>query len=252
MPPEAPPRPRFIDSHVHLASYPDPAQCLALAGQAPILLLTAGTGMADSLKGLELCDRNPPLVRSFVGLHPSEVLKERATTWVEEALQRASGLGEVGLDPKYSETGPGTPQMAAFEAQLRLAEASGKPVQVHSRGAERACLDTLGSFRLGPVLLHWFQGEPLASEAAERGYYVSVGPALLVSKKIRRIAGAWPPDRILAESDGPVGFAGLGGAAGPFAVPSVVFELSRILGTGFEEAARATVANGLAFLGSKA
>lgn len=240
---------RFIDSHLHLADYDDSGQPLAFAAASRGLLVTAGTGAKNSARGAALSKQHPTLVRSFVGVHPSEAGKEGSPSWLEDMLPAAAGLGEIGLDPKYSEVASGSAQMKLLRFQLGFAEKAGKPVQVHSRGAERECLDVLGTYKLKAVLLHWFQGEETLGEANGLGYYASFGPALLISKKLKRMAKVWGRDRVLVESDGPVGFAALGGAGGPWLVPSVVFELSRLLGSPFEEAADAIVENSLSFLG---
>jgi TatD DNase family protein len=153
------------------------------------------------------------------------------------------------LDEKYSATGEGSAQMESFLDQLRIAEKLGKPVEVHSRGSEARCLEVLGTFNLKRVLMHWFEGEPQLPEVVSRGYFISVGPALLYSKKMRRIARSTPPERILTESDGPVQFGPLGGASGPGLIPSVVFGLAEIRGAGFEEVEQQVEENAKSFLG---
>ncbi len=198
--------------------------------------------------GLEQRRRFQDNVKSFVGIHPSEALIENDPGPITNLAKGADGVGEIGLDPHYSEVSETGKQMKVFVAQIRLAESSGKPVQVHSRGAERACLDTLGSYDLPRVLLHWFEGESLIREATDRGYYMSVGPALLISKKMERIAKFCPPDLLLTESDGPVSFRALGGASGPYAVPSVIFRLSEILRVDYFDLSAKLVKNAEAFI----
>jgi TatD DNase family protein len=240
---------RFIDSHVHLGDYEDVQQQLAFASACPGLLVTAGTDSRSSAKGVALSSEHPSLVKAFVGVHPSEAERESEPDWLEGMLRGAAGVGEIGLDPKYSAAGRESAQMRLFRLQLGLAEKARKPVQVHSRGAEGECLEVLGTFDLKAVLLHWFQREEDLARAGGRGHYVSFGPAMLVSKRLRRIASAWDRDRVLVESDGPVGFAALGGIGGSWLLPSVVFELAELFGSSYEETARRIVKNSLEFLG---
>ena len=242
---------RFIDSHVHLADYEDPSQELAFASTGGNLLVTAGVGFESSSRGQILSREHPSLVASFVGVHPSEAEKEGAPDWLPELLRDASGVGEVGLDPKYSEVSRRSAQVRLLDLQLGAAEKAGKPVQVHSRGAERECLDLLGSYSLKRVLLHWFQGEGESAEALGRGYYVSFGPALLVSKKLQRISLSYDPDLVLVESDGPVPFAALDGAGGSWLIPSVVHRLAELWGSSFEDTSGRVLATSLRFLGQK-
>jgi TatD DNase family protein len=193
---------------------------------------------------------NAGLVSAFVGLHPSEAFETRDVGWLETLLRGASGLGEVGMDPKYSSVARNSPQRRLFLRQLSVAESFQKPVQVHSRDAEHDCLEALASHRLPAVLLHWFSEESLLRMAEQKGYFVSFGPALLVSKKLQRMASSYSPDLILAESDGPISFAALGGAEGPMTIPSVLLKLSELRRTGFSEMAEMTTRNAVRFLPS--
>ena len=242
---------RFIDSHVHLSDYKDPRQLIALSRANGTLLLSAGIDKDTSGRTLDLAKGDPDVVRAFVGVHPSEVRDEPDLIWMEAALRSASGVGEIGLDPKYSAAGPNSSQMKAYVAQLAAAEKSGKPVQVHSRGAEKACLDTLAGFRLKSVLMHWFQGEALLGALHDRAYLMSFGPALIYSKRLQKMAASLDPKLVLSETDGPVAFEALGGGKGPPLIPSVVFALSRAWKVSFEDARKVVIQNGLRFLGAR-
>jgi TatD DNase family protein len=154
----------------------------------------------------------------------------------------------VGLDPKYSPIGPKSPQMRGLLIQLEAASRARVPVEVHSRDAERECLDALGGFELPSVLLHWFQGEKHLQEALDRGYFVSFGPSLLYSKKFQRMAARSLHGQVLTETDSPVPFAPLGGVHGPSLVPSVVFKVAELWRCGYEEARETLAGNAARFL----
>ena len=232
---------RFVDSHLHL----DEAslQSVALARASGIRLFTNGVDRRTSAAGLAVAKAHPSEVVAFVGVHPSEVLKVKNTDWVSKAVLGAAGVGEVGLDPKYSPVGSRSAQMAAFQAQLRVAERTSKPVQVHSRGAERECLDALGSYGLKSVLMHWFQDERHLSEVMGRGYMVSLGPSVLYSKRLQRMARECTQSLVLTETDFPVEFGPLGAVRGPSLIPSVVFKLSEVWGRPYEETRAQVCAN---------
>jgi TatD DNase family protein len=250
---EIPPSPgrgvRFADAHLHLFDYPDPGTQVRYAHAQRTILLSSAVDGRSSEATLAVARGAPEDVKAFVGVHPSEAEKEKDLGWLEDALKRAAGLGEVGLDPTYSNAGPGSAQLRVFLAQLEAAEEAGKPLQVHSRGAEGACLEELSGFRLRSVLMHWFQGEESLAAATDAGYFVSFGPALLASKKLQRMAVAAPRDRVLTETDGPVTFAPLGTASGPALIPSVTFKLAQLWKTGFEEAREGVLGNFRRYLG---
>ncbi len=241
---------RFIDSHVHLCEYGDPRGVVAAARACETTLVSSGVDLESSLRTLNLAKEHAGVIRPFVGVHPSEAGKEEDLAWVEEALSTADGVGEIGLDPKYADS-PMKAQMRVFSELLSAAERAGKPVQVHSRGAESECLDVLSSFRPRAVLLHWFQSEEHLREVGDRGYYVSFGPALLSSGRLQRMVKDHSRALVLVETDGPVPFAALGGASGPSLIPSVVFRIAEIWGTTFQECSTELLANGLAYLGAR-
>jgi len=239
------------DAHVHLPAYPEPGEVLAGARRRGIRLVSVGVSPAEAAPNLKLRDDNPGAVKCFIGVHPSEAastpvgLDDLSPLW-----EAADGVGEVGLDPKYSEVSASSAQMELFKAQVEVAGRLKKPLQVHTRGAEGACLDVLEGYSLGSVLMHWFEGEELLERVLSRPRtFVSFGPAILYSKKLLRIAKRCPPEAILAESDGPVAFAALGGAGGPGLVPSVAFRLAELWGKSLDEAFLQLSLNSKSYLG---
>ncbi len=241
-------RVRFVDSHLHLDASDSPL-AVASARAAGVVLLACGVDRETSERVISFATGAPGTVEAFVGVHPSEAEKERDLSWFPQSLERARGAGEVGLDPTYSSTGEGSAQLVAFTAQLGAAERQGAPVQVHSRGAEAQVLDVLGSFRTGPLLMHWLAREDVLPAVLQRGYYVSFSPALLYSKKLQRLARRCDPALTLVESDSPVSYGPLGGVHGPALVPSVAFRLAELWGLPPREVLAQTARNALRFLG---
>ncbi len=239
---------RFVDSHLHLSGR-DVEPALALGAATETLLVTCATDHGTSNEALRLAAANPEAVKAFVGVHPSEAAKSGGLGWLRKALASSAGLGEVGLDPTYSSAGPRSAQMRAFLSQLELAQKLGKPVQVHSREAEKAAIESLEGFRLRAVLLHWLESEEALPTALAKGYFVSFGPAVLYSKKLQRMAARSEPGQVLAETDSPVTYRPLGGVQGPSLVPSVVFRLAELWGVRFEAARETIAANAARFLG---
>lgn len=240
----------MLDAHVHLPAYPDPRGVVAGASMRGIRLVSVTVSAAEAGPNLALRKENPLTVKCFIGVHPSEAgsapkrLEALASLW-----SGADGIGEIGLDPKYSEVSAGSAQMELFRDQVAVAERLKKPLQVHSRGAEGACLDILEGYSLSSLLMHWFEGEELVGRVLARpGCFVSFGPALLYSKKLLRLASKLPSEVVLAESDGPVAFAALGGAEGPGLIPSVAFKLAELWGKSLDEAVLQLSLNAETFL----
>ena len=238
---------RFVDSHLHLEGT-NVSEVVPSASANETLLVVCGIDRETSLDALSQQVKNPEIIRGFVGVHPSEAGKENDLGWVKTSLQKASGVGEIGLDPKYSSIDEEGTQSRTFRTLLEAAQEMEKPVQVHSRGAEEECLKAMDQFSLKSVLMHWFEEEERLRAVLDRGYFVSVGPAILYSKRLQRMVAQVDRDLLLVESDSPVPYAPLGGVRGPSLVPSVVFKIAELWGLEFDKVRDRTVSNAIRFL----
>jgi TatD DNase family protein len=244
----------FVDAHLHLA---DPGyagkveEVVENANQNNVThLLSNATDYSSSLQTINLAKRYPRRILAAVGVHPFTMTRtddlhlDEFETLVEENAEWISAIGEIGLDGKYSQDeSVRTRQRENFRFFLDLAERRGLPVVVHSRQAVLETLDTLGDFHIPRILLHWYDG-PIENLRLfkERGFMISIGPALLYSRVVSEIARAADLSIVLSETDGPVSY------RGPFAdrltqpsfVVEVVRKLSEIKGIGLD-AVRSTI-----------
>jgi TatD DNase family protein len=241
----------LVDGHIHLPAYSQPMVEILNAKVRNMLLFSVSTGKSDSYVNLKLKEENPDVISLFVGVHPSDASHQLPSKILEEAYNIADGIGEIGLDPKYSGIGEGSQQMLTFLDQLKVAERLIKPIQIHSRNAEKKCLEILESFDLRSVLLHWFEGEDFVNTASAKGYYVSFGPALLYSKRARKIAQSYPLDLILTESDGPVMYRAMGEIGGSSLIASVLFHIAELHMLDFAEMKDVIYENAINFLNGK-
>jgi len=247
---------RLTDAHMHLPEYVDPSEVIRNARARGMRLFSCTVRPAQAELNVRLAEENPGIVKCFLGVHPSDapedVIADSGSAF-GKLLQRCDGIGEIGLDPKYSVVGENSAQVRWFVAQLGAAEKMNKPVHVHSRGSEKQCLDILETFRLRSVMMHWFEGqtEQAVQRVVANGYYVSFGPALLYSKRIRRLACRVPEERVLTESDGPVAFNALGGMGGPDTIPSVLLALAETRRCDFVEMEGRVEENAGSYLGAE-
>lgn len=196
----------MLDSHCHLDRYDDPAVVMKTA-DARHVFLVAVTNLPSHFVAGRPHVRPYKRIRLALGLHPltaSQHSLERAL--FEQLLPTTSFVGEVGLD--FSREGRSTEkeQLETFRFVARLVAASPKFVTLHSRGAERAVLDTLTEFGVPPAVFHWYTGPAnVLTEISAAGHYFSVNPSMTASANGRRVIEAVPQDRVLTESDGPYG-----------------------------------------------
>jgi TatD DNase family protein len=155
----------LTDAHVHLPAYPDPKGVVESAVRRGMRLVSVTVSTAEAATNL-LLRKESPTIKCFIGVHPSEATAMPAggLDALSSLWEGADGVGEVGLDPKYSEVSAKSAQMELFRSQVDVAERLNKPLQVHSRGAEATCLDVLEGHNVRSLLLHWFEGEELWTE----------------------------------------------------------------------------------------
>ncbi len=196
----------MIDFHCHIDLYPDPNAIAAAAHQDQIAVLSVTT-TPSAYVGTAALAAKRPMIRTALGLHP-ELAHERSheLTLFDQLVHRTPFVGEIGLDGSSRFAQTRTSQAEAFTHILRsCADAGGRILSIHSRGAARPVLDALrANPDCGVPVLHWFTGTVRQAEiAAALGCWFSIGTPMLTSAKGRELVATLPRDRVLTETDGP-------------------------------------------------
>ncbi|MFX1516096.1 MAG: TatD family hydrolase [Promethearchaeota archaeon] len=114
-------------------------------------------------------------------------------------------IGEVGLDYHWiKDSYWRKKEQKVFLEFIKLANDREKPLVVHSRKAEKECLDILEKNAEIPVLMHCFAG-PLeeAKRIIDLEWFISIPTAVRNRKKHRKIARNIPLENIVVETDTP-------------------------------------------------
>jgi TatD DNase family protein len=200
----------MVDSHTHLhICRPDDAELVAAAADAGVTrMLTVGTDGASCRLALEAAERFPQ-VHAAVGRHPNQATGFDGAALAElEALARhprCAAIGETGLD-FYRDGAPRADQQRAFDAQIELARASGKPLVIHTRAAEDDTIATLRDRAGGvTVILHCFSMADRLDECLEQGWWISFAGNVTYpsAQDLAAAAERVPADRLLVETDAP-------------------------------------------------
>jgi len=244
----------YIDAHIHLA---DPGYAGTVdevvedaTRHNVVQILSNATDYQSSLDTINLAKKFPQRVLAAVGVHPSTVVGsenlhlEEFPKMIDANREWIAAIGEIGLDGKYTQDEQiKAKEKDVFRFFLSLAEERNLRVVVHSRQAISETLDSLRDYRLPGVLLHWYDGptENLA-HFKDRGYMISIGPALMYSRRIAEIARTIEASLILTETDGPVNYRGIFGnePTKPWFVVEVVRKLMEVRGA-TEDNMRSTV-----------
>jgi TatD DNase family protein len=200
-----------IDSHTHLDfCEPPDAELVARAADAGVTrIVTVGTTGASCRAALGAAEDFPQVYAS-IGRHPNEAVGFDAADLAElEALAahpRCVAIGETGLD-FYRDYAPREDQQRAFEAQIRLARETGKPLMIHTRAADDDTLATLTSQAQGVrVILHCFSmGDRIEECLAHDDWWVSFAGNVTYPKAQTLALAALrvPAERLLVETDAP-------------------------------------------------
>jgi TatD DNase family protein len=200
----------MIDSHTHLhVCKPDDAELVAAAVAAGVTrMLTVGTNGATCREALQAAERYPQ-VFAAVGRHPNEATGfddgHRAELQALAEHPRCVAIGETGLD-YFRDHAPRDDQRRAFDAQIELARATGKPLVIHTRAAEDDTITTLRERAAGvEVILHCFSMPDRLQECVDQGWWISFAGNVTYPKAQDLAAAARrvPGDRLLVETDAP-------------------------------------------------
>jgi len=144
-----------------------------------------------------------------IGRHPNEATGFDAADAAElHALAehpRCAAIGETGLD-YYRDYAPHPDQQRAFEGQIELARATGKPLVIHTRAAEEDTIETLRAKAAGVrVVLHCFSMPDHLEECIQQGWWISFAGNVTYPKaqELADVVGRVPGDRLLVETDAP-------------------------------------------------
>jgi TatD DNase family protein len=199
----------LVDAHAHIDHYTTGlAEALAQISEHHILTLAVSMDVASYAKTIEIARYCKYLIPTF-GIHPWEAFRYHdRLDEIEPYLKTTPLVGEAGLDFHWVEDRSRYPsQMAVFEHQCAWARRLSKPMNLHTKGAEREVLEAIVSFNLVNPIIHWYSGPlELIGPYLGAGCYFTLGVEVLSSERIQEIARVVPADRVLLETDNPGGY----------------------------------------------
>lgn len=216
----------LFDVHAHL-THPelsgDVDAILARARAAGLSsIVSNGLNPSDNQDVLDL-SRKHPMIRPALGLYPVDAVLEgmrlagdeyphqresfpqdQAIAWVQEHVDQAFAVGEIGLDGYWVPERHWPSQEQAFARLVRIAMAADKPIIIHTRKRERRALELLVELGARRVDWHCFGGRvTLARQVAEHGHYLSIPANARRSESFTRMLQTLPRERLLLETDCP-------------------------------------------------
>ncbi len=188
----------FIDVHCHIDMCKNIEKRIENAREMGVkVIVTNGVNPENNMEILDISSKYRE-VRCALGIYPIDALKlsddeiDKEIRFIKLNKDKIAAVGEVGLDFKedlenkesqsqqavgyslslklgnncHSKLWGITPslsnkdrQKAIFEKFVKLAEEINKPIIVHSRKAEKECIEILEKSRAKKVLMHCFSGK---------------------------------------------------------------------------------------------
>jgi TatD DNase family protein len=216
----------LADVHAHLTHerlLPELDAVLERAQQAGVgSIICNGLNPDDNQHVLELSQRYP-IIKPAFGWYPVDAVllemrrggddypdqrdawePDAAIGWVEEHVDTAFAIGEIGLDGYWVKEPYWPSQEAAFRRLVALAMDANKTVIIHTRKRERRALEILLEMGAKRVDWHCFGGKVnLARTIAEHGYTLSIPANARRSESFTRMLQTLPRERLLLETDCP-------------------------------------------------
>ena len=206
----------LIDTHAHLdfpELYNRLDEVLSNALEHDVKRIVTISTNLNKIKKIIKISENHQEIFHTVGVHPNEVLKDKNNSNYDLLLNlsknaKCVGIGECGLDYYYGKETK-KEQKLSFITQINVARASGLPLIIHARDADKDMIEILESeYKKGPfkAILHCFSsGKELALCGINLGFYISFSGIVTFksAKLIQEIAQIVPEDKILVETDAP-------------------------------------------------
>jgi TatD DNase family protein len=226
----------LIDAHCHANLYLTIDRVIKNAHDAGVeKILAVAMSSISQERVLEIASRYSEVFASL-GIHPEEVkMNEKIEVQLNSIIdlikknkQSICAIGEIGLDHHFVKDKELYPlQKTIFDKMLLLAQDLELPINLHTKGAENIVFDTLPSYKIPHINIHWYSGpEKYLKLGIDRGYYFSITPAISYSPAVKKVALNVDKEHLLLESDGPVKYSGKTGV--PTMVKNVLNSISML------------------------
>jgi TatD DNase family protein len=175
-------------------------------------MVVTGASREGSARALQLAQMHPEFLYATAGVHPHHAIEYTDECDAEmralHAHPEVVAVGETGLD-YFRDFSPRPAQRRAFERQLEIGAATGKPLFLHQRDAHADFMAVMRQFegRLGPAVVHCFTGtrEELF-DYLDQDWHIGITGWLCDERRgqhLRELVRSIPANRLMVETDAP-------------------------------------------------
>ncbi len=218
----------LVDVHCHInhEMFKDKLdQVLERAKKAGVrAIILSGVNPENNREVLALSQKHP-IIKASLGMYPTDLLGlgpdesglpvhkgainlDEEFAFIKEHLDKIISIGEIGMD-FYAADKETTQQKQEehFRTIIKFAKEVKKPIVIHSRKAEKECIDVLEDEirkKEIPVVQHCFSGrKSQMSRAIELGHYFSIPPNIVKASNFQTLVKKCPVTQLLTETDAP-------------------------------------------------
>ena len=217
----------FIDIHSHVDICKDIDVLIKNAKKENVKILTAGTSPKSNRKILELKEKYPE-INICLGIYPIDALelseKEKTRNFfinsssgksqikeidseiefIKKNKEKISAIGEVGIDLKHAKEDSLEIQKENLTKFVNLAKGLDIPVVIHSRKAEKECIELLEKLNYNKIIMHCFGGNmKLVDKIIENNWSLSIPANVKHSEHFQKIVKETPIKQLFCETDSP-------------------------------------------------
>jgi TatD DNase family protein len=186
----------------------NPQRILSEAYRSGVKDIIAVSVNLDSYERTRKIRSDEVRVYPSIAIHPWEALgHSHEIGSVLEEVETSKFVGEIGLDHYFTGVREREVQLKVFDAFLQACDGTQKVLNIHSVGAEKQILKLLQRYSLRHVNMHWYDPidrmKPLelVSDFIELGCFMSIPPAVVTGRSLRKLVGLIPLENLLTETD---------------------------------------------------
>lgn len=200
----------IFDSHVHIDL--EDAEPFINAYQDKHIGALINAESVFEYEGILPITQNHPSFHISFGIHPWKAstfqladqslrIEERVKN-LAPYFKQADAVGEIGMDSVWCDVDLKL-QREVFIAQLKMAEALGKPIVLHTKGQELEIAQITKDYSVRK-LLHWYSCKDYVEQYLAQDCYFTIGPNYKRNSAVGALIEKVPLDRLLVETDGAV------------------------------------------------
>jgi TatD DNase family protein len=205
----------LIDIHCHVDFYPEEKikKMVAECKKKKVIFVNQGTRPGSLEKVVKLNEDYPEIAKIALGIYPLDALKlsdkelEERINFIGKNAGKIVAIGEVGMDfheEKTNDEKSRKKQEENFIKFIKLAKELSKPIIVHSRKAEKECIDILEREKAKKVIMHCFNGNfKLVQRIIDNGWSLTIPTSVTRSEHFQKIIEITPIEQLFCETDSP-------------------------------------------------